>query len=115
MDAGVIHRDAANLSGATPQGVQGLRLRRAGHRACDGEMGQQRLDLSWSPLLGGAFGVEKDRPSPPGEVGAFGTNRVVFSPDDFLRPLEEFLRGPRSMRLLDMDIFRLPPGAPWSL
>jgi hypothetical protein len=56
--------------------------------ACYGEMGQKRLDLSWPHLLWVAFVVEKDIPSHPVEVGAFGTNRVVFSPDDFPSPLE---------------------------
>ena len=56
----------------------------AGH----GEMGQKRLDLRWPHLLRVAFVVEKDIPSHLVEVGAFGTNRVVFEPNDFLRPLE---------------------------
>jgi transposase len=56
--------------------------------ACHGEMGQKRLDLSGPRLLWVVFVVEKDRPSHPVEVGAFGTNRVVFSPDDFPSPIE---------------------------
>ena len=70
------------------QGVKGLMLRRVGHMACHGEMGQKRLDLSWPHLLGVAFVVEKDIPSHPVEVGVFGTNRVVFAPDDFTSPIE---------------------------
>ena len=53
-----------------------------------GEMGQKRLNLRGPHLLGVAFVVEKDIASHPVEVSAFGTNRVVFAPDDFLRPLE---------------------------
>jgi hypothetical protein len=78
IDAGVIQRDAEDRSVEKQQGVKGLILRRAGHIACHGKMGQKRLDLSWPYLLWVAFVVEKDIPSHPVAVGAFGTNRVVF-------------------------------------
>src|SRR4029453_313834 len=70
------------------QGVKDLILRRAGHLAGHGEMGQKRLDLRGPHLLGVAFVVEQDIASHPVEVGAFGTNRVVFAPDDVPSPLE---------------------------
>ena len=113
MDAGVIQRDAEDLSGEKQQGVQGLRLRRAGHIACQSERGQKRLDLSWPHLLWVACVVAKERPSHPVAGGACGTNRGVCEPDDFLSPIESFLRGPRSMRTFDMDVFRLHTGSPW--
>src|SRR5207302_715241 len=113
MDAGVIQRDAEDLSGEQQHGVKGLLLRRAGHSAGQSEMGQKRLDRSWPHLLWVACVVEKARPSHPVEGGAFGTNRVVFEPDAFPSPIESLLHGPRPMRPFDMDVFRRHTGSPW--
>ena len=83
--------------------------------AGQGEMGQKGLNLRGPHLLWVAFVVEQDIPSHPVEVGVFGTNRVVFAPDDVPSPLEEFLLGPRPMRAFDMDIVLLHTGALWPL
>src|SRR5262245_39343564 len=110
--AGIIQRDAEDLSGEKQQGVKGLILRRAGHIAGYGEMGQKRLDLGGSHLLWVAFVVEKDIPSHPVEVGVFSTNRVMFSSDDVPSPLEEFMLGLRSRRPFDTDVCRLHTASP---
>ena len=110
-DPGTV-RDAEDLSGEQQHGVKGLLLRRAGHSAGQSEMGQKRLDRSWPHLLWVTCVVEKDRPAHPVEVGAFGTNRVVFEPDDFSSPIESCLLGPRSRRPFNMDVFRLHTGSP---
>ena len=77
-------------------------LCRPGNLSFHGTMRQECLDLTRPHLLWMACVVEQDGAAYPIDGGAFGPNRVVSHPHDAPSPIEQFLLGPWSARVLDI-------------
>jgi hypothetical protein len=94
IDTSVIQRDAEHFSVETPQGVEGLILRRSGHLAVHGKRRQECLDLSRTPILRMAYVMTQEVLTHPADVGAFRMKRVTSQPHDLLSLIEPFRLGP---------------------
>lgn len=64
------------------QSAEGLILGGGRHVLCDGQMGEESLDLCATQLPGMLFVMEEDKAPDPVHAGLFGINGVVFEPED---------------------------------